>query len=312
MALEITTDFTDEQIEAVSRPDLGEDLNFSKAATTIRVIRDIANAIRGEDPEQLPDNLLGEVETHRGQLVQIANEIVEFKVAQANPVDARDQIIRRINQERQWFATEVRPHIRGTDVSLSDAQAVLSRATDAASEIEGILSDIRSQAGEAAATELSGYYTKQTERYHDVARSWLIGGALVIVATAILGLDLFVWQPLPIVTAAAGDVRWEEFARGLVERLFFLGLAAYALAFVTRNYRVAKHLEVVNEQKRNALNTYTLFVAAVSDAETQNLITVELVRTIFAAVETGYLSAEQATTIIENTPSLLSAARPLA
>lgn len=310
MALEITTDFTDEQIEALERPDLGEGLNFREAAATIRVIRDIANAAAQEDPQQLPANLLGQVDNHRAQLVQQAKNIMEFTVGQGNPVDLRNQIIERINQERQWFATEVRPHIRGSDVNLGDAQAILDRAAEASRAVDETLAQIRTRAGEAVATELSGYYTQQASDYGNSARDWLIGGGVVIVATAILGLDVFVWQPLPIVATVAGDVRWEEFARGLVERLFFLGLAAYALAFVTRNYRVAKHLEVVNEQKRNALNTYKLFTAAVSDAETQNLITVELVRTVFAAAESGFLSAEQATTIIENAPSLLSAARP--
>jgi hypothetical protein len=94
----------------------------------------------------------------------------------------------------------------------------------------------------------------------------------------------------------------------LVPRLLVLGLAAYALTFFSRNYRTARHQQVVNEHKRNALDTYGLFVSTVTETE-RDLITLELVKRVFENPDTGWVSSAGSETVIE-APTVLGALRP--
>src|SRR5205085_9429366 len=96
------------------------------------------------------------------------------------------------------------------------------------------------------------------------------------------------------------STQWAELTRSLVARLFFLGLASYALAFTIRNYKVNRHLQVSNAQKRIALDTYGLFTEAVADAELRDVITAELVKAVFVAPDTGFLDTGSDKTVIES------------
>lgn len=83
-------------------------------------------------------------------------------------------------------------------------------------------------------------------------------------------------------------------------------VTCFVVGFLSRNYRVEKHLQIVNEQKRNALSTYSLFTQAASTGEVQNLITAEVVHAAFGSADTGYLNTDTARTIIEGQPALLN------
>ncbi|MDQ3380157.1 MAG: hypothetical protein M3546_07515 [Actinomycetota bacterium] len=98
--------------------------------------------------------------------------------------------------------------------------------------------------------------------------------------------------------------------RGLAPRLFVLGLAAFGLGFFSRNYRVARHQQVVNEHKRNALRTYNRFLGTITRDEERDLVTAELARRVFENVESGYITSSSEKTVIETTPTILSAMRP--
>jgi hypothetical protein len=130
-----------------------------------------------------------------------------------------------------------------------------------------------------------------------------------VVAAAILVYVGFVLVPIPIVTTDSTDVRWEEFLRNLIVRLVLLGLGSYIITLAARNYRVNMHLQVVNETKRNALNTFVLFSESVPE-ESRPLITAELVHAVFLPGDSGYLGESGEKTIVETPGVTALLARP--
>jgi len=122
----------------------------------------------------------------------------------------------------------------------------------------------------------------------------------MVLAAATVGLGIWLFSTLHVDLNARAGTEWAEFTRSLVVRLFFVGIATYALTFCVRGYRIGKHLQVVNEQKRNALDTYSLFTAAITSDTLRDVVTAELVKAVFASSDTGYLSETQDRTVVEN------------
>lgn len=152
------------------------------------------------------------------------------------------------------------------------------------------------------------YYDTQAGDYRAEARRayWLTIGAVCLFGLLVAA---FFWK-WPIPQADVDEDEWENFVRSLAPRLLVLGLVAFALAFFSRNYRVARHQQVVNEHKRNALRTYNRFLGTITRDEERDLVTAELARRVFENVESGYVSTSNEKTVIETTPTILSAMRP--
>lgn len=142
------------------------------------------------------------------------------------------------------------------------------------------------------------YYNTQSEGHWGEAKNFLI--ASMVLAAATVGLGIWLFSTLHVDLNARAGTEWAEFTRSLVVRLFFVGIATYALTFCVRGYRIGKHLQVVNEQKRNALDTYSLFTAAITSDTLRDVVTAELVKAVFASSDTGYLSETQDRTVVEN------------
>jgi hypothetical protein len=306
---EHTNQLSDAELETLKRSDLGP-LNFELATGNLRKIRTWAELLDRQDPEDLFAGLRGEMGSHLGTVVSLAAQIKAFDVNAANSPTERQSLITQIDNEREWFAQAAVPYIRGGEIDvaqlLQQAQTAVEAVTGSAAEAEQLIGKIRTVAGEAGAQTLSTHYRTQAKSHGDQAMRFLIAGVVALVVTAVLGILLFVLNP----PSAAETENWLIFARALVPRLFLVGVVAYVVAFSARNYRVNKHLQVVNLQKQTALDTYPLFTQSVTDDATRGLIAVELLRATVGAADTGYISAGSEKSILEMQPGITQILRP--
>jgi len=304
----VIAQLSDEQLnERVRGAELGA-LNFGQTVEHLKVIRKVLEALSQEEPENVPNNVIAGAGERLGQITELLERMATFTVAQDQAQSQHGQIEGQANDLREFFLREVRPYLGGVAVDLAakaaEANASLNRVQVAASEIDQILSQLRKKSGEVGAESMSSYYKSEAERHSKVALRFMQVGILVLVVGVLVGLWLFVWKPLPVTPATSSTTSWEEFTRALILRLLFIAVVSYLLAFAARNYRVNKHLEVANEERRNALDTYVLFAEALPNDDMRNLVTLELVRSLFAPAETGFISAMQEKTILENVPGL--------
>ena len=303
--------FAEERLPALARSELGERLNFEDAVKYLRTIRQVTDALSAEDPDDVPESLIAEANAHFGTLGQLVGQIAPFDVAaSSNPVALRDSISTAIKNERDWFLRYVKPQIGGVSeeriASRLAAVEQLSAVVKAnAEQSEQILKSLRAQSGTAAAITLSPRFEAQARSHRDQAFKWLVFGAVIVVLTGVAAF-YFLVIATPGTQGLDASSAWFTYVHELVPRLFVLGVLVYLVTFASRNYRVNKHLQIVYEQRKNALDTCSLFTSASQDESIRNAAAAEIVRAIFQLQDSGYLSATQERTIVEAVPGFPS------
>lgn len=286
---------------------LGESpYRFDGSLKKLRVIRRIAEGLVEQDSLELSTNITSSLAGQMQQLETVVTQMETFLPANPDAAQTHSNIETTIEGQREWWVQQVRPSLHpAVDIAGRAAEIEVARATstEAAAEIEALLTQVRGAAGAAVAQSLSGYYAKSAHEYSKRAFRFLLALIASIVGLAALAIYAFLINPPPV---HAGDNATETFIRSLVIRLLFLGIAGTAVAFASRNYRVSKHLQVVNEAKQNALNTYGVFARSAPTVDAATIITAELVRAVFGLPDTGFLSSDNDKTIIDAQPALTS------
>jgi hypothetical protein len=78
-------------------------------------------------------------------------------------------------------------------------------------------------------------------------------------------------------------------------RAVVFAMASYLTVWAVQNYQSNRHLQVMNDHRSKALQTFDAFVwAADDDGQTRNAVLLEATRCIFTAGSTGYSSDETA------------------
>lgn len=301
---ELLAPLQDSELEALRREqELGEALHFSEAVDVALGIRRMLEALSSEEPEELPQSLFAEIRNHLGQVNGALNNIQNFDPGETqNPGNERTSYINQIKTERDWFAQEVRPQLRGDVEAVSrmirEADEARQEMIERRDEYNQLVDRLRLAAGQRGARNMSGYYSERAGTHRNQSITFFWSMVIALAATAALGLWLFVWAG-----PSTGDGT-AQVVRDLLVRLFFVGLATFAVAFAARNYRINKHLEIANDQKAAALDTYAMFAEAAD--EDRSIVTAALVHAVFESSDTGFLGEKQERTIVEGQSGLMS------
>lgn len=295
------------------------DLHLGEVVDTLRLVRSDLEAADDLTYEQIPspvrNNMLGG--NFRNRLASLVSEMQQYGPSVDSPRAERDRLAAEAEELKDQVLVQVVPITR-TDAAKvqeamaaaeslrSEAQAVSARLNSALAEVEGMRVDLAAQqaalatasAGEAA-TDLATHYKTQAEAHAGTATTFFAAGVVAAVVLTVLTVVFLVVSP-PDYGDVGPSEKWLEVVRGTVARLAILSIAAFALAFCVRNYRVNMHLEVLNKRRQNALNTFGLLQAAVTSEDARNIVVGELVRAVFTSEETGYLGGESERTIIES------------
>jgi hypothetical protein len=70
-----------------------------------------------------------------------------------------------------------------------------------------------------------------------------------------------------------------------------IGLLLYAVRLVSLQFRVHRHLEVVDSNKAAALKTFPRLVAAPSEPDVRKAVAVVLAEAVFRSGESGFVDA---------------------
>lgn len=306
---DLTSQLSEDDLGVLYRDELGP-LNFAPAIDNLRRIRRWAENLAQQDPGDLYQGLRDEVEQRIKKIIQLADRIRGFDPQQANSPMDRLAVIGEVEAEKDWWARNVAQYARAREIDLAqllqEAGAATRSLQTQAAEMDALLSRVRVASGKAGADKLSAHYRTQVDAHESQANLFLKWGIGALGATLLAGLGLFVLFP----PTADDSSNWLLFVRSIVPRLFIVGVLGYVVAFAARNYRVNKHLQVVNEQRRTALDTYPLFTESVDDAATRGLIAIELLRATVGSTDTGYISGGSEKTILESQPAITQLLRP--
>lgn len=312
----VATDLGADRLEQAKRTsELGSAFDFVPVVDRLLRIREIVGlADRPDVLAWLPEPVRGDVTDHTTATAELVREILTVSAEQGGA--QRPSFINRATQESDWFTRTLAPYVGLATSAATNAELldITARTRKAAAEAEqavaaaleklgaadGLLGSLRTAAANTGVANLSGLYRSQADAHAGQARSFLIAGAVAFVILVVSGWVLL-HEPLP---TTAGADPLVDYVRQLVPRVLLLGAIAYALRFALQNFRANRHLQVLNEQRRNALDTFPLLSAAASNDDTRNVLIAELVRAVFAATPTGFVADGTDRTIVEESTSV--------
>lgn len=81
----------------------------------------------------------------------------------------------------------------------------------------------------------------------------------------------------------------------LITKLFIISFCVYIISFCFKQYSINKNLQTINNHRKNALNSYSLFVDSIGrdDPSSRNALMLQVAKAIYDYNSSGYLSTKQ-------------------
>jgi hypothetical protein len=81
----------------------------------------------------------------------------------------------------------------------------------------------------------------------------------------------------------------------LITKIFIISVSLYLISFSFKQYSINKHLQTLNNHRKNALNSYELFVSSIGkdDTSSKNALMLQVAKAIYENSNTGFLSGKQ-------------------
>lgn len=200
-----------------------------------------------------------------------------------------------------------------------DKSAIESRLEDRLAELQSKFTELdtvinthRTAAAESAATELASHYETERKARAEAANSNRLVGFLGLGAFVVIAVGAFFIWPSKYDADRTDVEQIVHLVSGSLARLVLLSVAAYVASFGFRNFRVNKHLETLYRRREIALNTSSELREAMAEPEQRGIIVAELVHSIFASDDTGYLSDSSDKVVFEGPGGAIQAASALA
>jgi hypothetical protein len=317
-------ELSDDVLERIRHTGVDDGFDWDTVVQQLLVLRRIARDLDATPEDELGDAIRQNLQQAFPQVVATAQQLAAFDYAKdQNAHQTRASLVQQVaafnSQFRETYRMHARPALPDAtqlaemralvpelQQALNDGQAVRmdaariqEQAVALKEQAQELIDRLTTAAGDSATHRLSTHYKEQVKRHADSAKRWIIGAGIVAVVLAVTSF----------VTFHGVNARKEtgvEFARDAVARLLLLSILGYALSICTRGYRAQTHLAIVCQQKANALDTFVLFQETVQTDVGKEAVTVELVRTVFATSDSGYLDASSDKTIIEQQSGALT------
>ncbi|TJY34008.1 hypothetical protein [Pontimicrobium aquaticum] len=297
---------TEFQIEDLVREnELGSQLSFKDAESTIIKTIDLFNRAKTVNYEDVPYNLLNNFNNQLKAANDRFDSFKSFNPNQNNPVNQRDSLITQLDNQYDGYYQHTLPILTvgllsGNDLSVqqakidqlvSDLDKKTKETEKKGEEYLTQLDETLKSAEEAAAkvgvsrhSQIFNTESTEHERQSKIWLKWTVGVLIAIVVAAIIFIFVF-----PDTTSSSAEII--QFS---ITKVIVLSAMFYGLSICNRNYKAHKHNATLNKHRQNALSTFETFAkAAGTDAQTKNAVLIEATHTIFSNQQTGYLNSEK-------------------
>lgn len=231
-------------------------------------VRDCLHAIRdfvpSHDPKQARDVLIGNLETALdNNFLLLTSAVVSSSRDDAAMRRQKDEVARVVQSVEKLHKDAVR-RVKETD----------ERSTQ-------ILDRAQKTAGAVGVVKHAEHFREEADRSQQSGRRWLFAtGGLALIAAGI-SVWTFFWS-------LSADSDWITVAQVIFGRFSLMALAYYAAIWSSRMYRAARHNEVVNRHRVNAMRTFDTFAAAGRDDAVKDAILMRATECIFHHQSSGF------------------------
>jgi hypothetical protein len=315
---EAHNNFTSFDIKALQRSDLGP-YSFEDSYAEIEGIAGQLSYL-GNHKEFLRNSPLisqghiNEATARLNKFNELANQINAFVPTQAaNPNEEKNRIATEIGNLQQDVANSLSliiHTIRLEELGVEDyrlaatekekrADELLQQLTLKSEEAAGALEKIKEISGNAGATVYSEVFKNQARKNAEAASKWFSSSVVFLVV-------VFVYVAYLVFLDHPQDIeRAETVAREAIRNVLLLSVLSVGLFQSIKNYNANKHLQVVNEHRQNAIETFEAFSNAAPDVQVKSIVLIQATQSIFAADQTGYLNKDSETNLSLNFSDLI-------
>lgn len=153
------------------------------------------------------------------------------------------------------------------------------------SKAEGILKNAKQISAEKAVKPYSKYFDETATNLNKTSFIWLgltVGFAILTTIWAFISIRYFV--------SSANDTLL--IIQQLSFKFLITGLLISAILWCGKQYKISRHLCMINKHKADALNTFEAFLEASNDIATRDAVLMQTTQTIFAQEASGYLDGK--------------------
>lgn len=289
----------------VREAELGKKFAMKNAVSPAKRVIELFNLIRPSQVEFFPQDQQNLIRDQANAFYNLLEEISIFDVEEAspNPSEAKDTLVRRLDDQFQPVFNSLYPlisfaNIRSLDFARleREARAATQTAKDSVAtllndisgqkqNVETIVAEVRALAAEQGVSKQAIHFKNEADKHRDEAVIW----RKYTVRTAI-GLGIFAFASLFIhkIPGLDPDNAYRT-TQIVISKILIFGVIAYMLGLCAKNYLSHRHNEVVNRHRQNALATFTALAEATSDAASSDIVLSHAAACIFAPQDSGYV-----------------------
>lgn len=291
--------------------ELGRDYSFKQAVDFIKkIFDDLIQVIENAELLRVSTNTEQQIINLANQVNENVKRIQEFVLRgnEANAPNQHKQIYEAVANLYQKDLELLPPLIERVNIlklNPSEIENKISQAFQSIKEIEKIkdaaqktkenidlaVKEVRDALGKEGALISATDFEKQAKEHRNLSRKWFWGSIISIGVTAILVVVLFcgVFPSLNLINAGNDYPRIVQIT---IFKLVLLSIAYLLVYQSLKNYKINKHLYVLNRHRQLTLSVYPLMAKATNDQEQSNTIVIQAAKAIFEPGATGYLDGE--------------------
>jgi hypothetical protein len=278
----------------------------------IKVLLDRATAV--DEVSSLPDQLVRQLSELKSDYLEKVNNIAKIhSIVGLSTNDVISQVnssIAQINElHRQWF------EIGSSNKALLTINAILSfdksDTTSAKRKYESSITELglaiekandlnRELEAKAAQSVVSNYAKIFEDEEGKNIRSSVIWLVVSLVLSGLLILGLIEsyrldWFQISEKVMTKDGEKIVLNLPNLISKLFLISFCVFIISFCFKQYSINKNLQTLNNHRKNALNSYKLFVDSIGkdDLASRNALMLQVAKAIYEHTNSGYLSIKQ-------------------
>ena len=195
---------------------------------------------------------------------------------------------------RQEFNELKEKSLKEIEVSRTEIEKNLELSKEGAAAIS-------EAAGKSGVSKHARDFAEAAKHYTSMGWCWF-AGTLVMAATTAYLVYKIIYVPfndlmseaVNVTATANQSVNSILMIQLTFSKILLISVSFFVLLWAARNYKVNRHLAVVNRHRQHALATFHTFVSAAEDrVETRDAVLLEATRCIFSPSVTGYLGKEE-------------------
>ncbi|NKC12649.1 MAG: hypothetical protein GKR94_10740 [Gammaproteobacteria bacterium] len=287
--------------------ELGSELHFAEAVKPAELLIELYQRLSVAALQGFPDQTLGVIRDNANNNYQLFSKALEFKAAQQNPQNARNSIIKQINDAYQPAFQALHPFIsyslhRAADFQRLDSQAratlqsIKNKADDFDKEMEAhkntaknILDEIRSVAAEQGVSQQAHHFKEEAEKHEANAETWRSRTTKLAIGLGVYSVGSLFIHKVP----GLDPSDTYQSIQLVTSKVLIFGVIAYMLFLSARNFLSHKHNAILNKHRQNALLTFKALTDAAKEEENRDIVLNHASSCIFSPQDTGYVRASR-------------------